>query len=1335
VLLPASKQDSKGTQLNTPSIAGGMRGMGQRASRKVPYRYAVSRRLLFAFLCMALVWAQTAPAAYAQSTSTATATAPPPPPEHHELDLSSTSKTVTAAGGGTIRVGTGTVTFEAGDLITPAQSLALSQVLSSGAQTLLIGALGNAIGGSFLLDSTLAGSINIPRGVTGLGNFSSGNGLNLSGNLTNSGKLYLFSTDPGAATAAINAQNIFNNPGGLLSSVLPANNPFGINNALGSLNLSLAAIQDIINAGIIRSSGSLTLTAGGSIINALPTGMTGTLPMMQAATNLNLNASNIVNNGVMNALAGNINIASVTAQNIKFNNMGGTLEALLGNINVRDSLFTAKSNFDLIGGNLLSQQLNIFTGNGIANVSANEIKGMVNIAAGEAHVTVEHGDLQLGNMAITGDPTFYNRSGDVLISGDLVFPDALAIVARGNITSSFPNLDLVTSAAGPNAGSITLVAGANFTVTPAGQPDSANNSTTAVLNISGPSIRGGKIDLPTLSSIDASSSTGNGGNITLIAYRGLSAPNPDSGTITLAPTSIINAEGSAGNLNGNILIVGGGNAPNAINIGNIENAGAGTGGTVRIVAGTPTIVGNSIVKIQTNGAIDPGFGQFASGTGPTSSVLVNGTINAGDTVFVLGRSVTLDSVTSAGAINVLATVGNVITTGGALTGNGITVAATGADGDVVLGGDLISQNGGGIVVAASNNIISSATNANMLIQTANGSGDSGAINLIAGGTIVPTSTIASGSLQLSVNSGSATGGMIDFSASTNGNVTANSSQNAGDINLIAFSGSSVGNGTINFANVVTASEGGVTSGNLQVLAGATSGTAITLGDVDTAGTGATDGTVRLFAAAPAVSTGGVKFFNGALTSGTFSEGAIRTSNIVTGSALEGGSTITIRTNGNVTTGNISSGGAATGGDGGTINITAGTLTLGANTYSVNGDTGTGSFDGGSITIDVSSFSGAGTLALTANGGGTLAANGGTITILSDSAFAIGAGDITLSATGGASDGNGGTIIARSGGNLTVDAAEISVTPAGANGDGGSIELFAGNNTTAGNLFVTGVLSANGAGNGSGGEIKLFSRSTSAFNLNPTATGNGATDLISAESGGGTGNGGSILIQNLGTGGITVAANTLSVDVNGSGNGGSIRLYASSTAPPTNAIAQKDINLNRSPAFQFGTGFISSDLAATGAISIESGSLNVNGAGASGNGGFVSIVGTTVTPTSGALTINANASGGGNGGQINIGTTGNNADITVGGGTGEFTLSATGGSVASATGNGGAVAIKTKQGSITVESPATNLLVGPLGTNGNGGTIQRSKCLCRQLHRCEWRWNGRGRFVLDAHKFR
>src|SRR5439155_3421791 len=102
------------------------------------------------------------------------------------------------------------------------------------------------------------------------------------------------------------------------------------------------------------------------------------------------------------------NIAAQAANNIAINNIGGVLHALQGSINIRDASFSGKADTSIYGGNILSKQLNIESGCGNINLDVNDINGTLNAFAGAIHTRVSSGDLHLGTLQFSGDPTFYN---------------------------------------------------------------------------------------------------------------------------------------------------------------------------------------------------------------------------------------------------------------------------------------------------------------------------------------------------------------------------------------------------------------------------------------------------------------------------------------------------------------------------------------------------------------------------------------------------------------------------------------------------------------------------------------------------------------------------------------------------------------------------------------------------------------------------------------------------------------------------------------------------------------------------------------------------------------
>src|SRR5262249_4400000 len=151
--------------------------------------------------------------------------------------------------------------ISAASVLTPGEYVAASQVLSSGRQSIVLGGAGASVGGSFVLTPQLSQNINnlvVPSGVTAIANAALLPTLHLSGDLTNSGNFYAVSTNPQFSTFTIQATNIFNQPGGLLTSVVPKSGLPGFSGLVSNVHLNLNAVQNIVNAGTISSSGNLT---------------------------------------------------------------------------------------------------------------------------------------------------------------------------------------------------------------------------------------------------------------------------------------------------------------------------------------------------------------------------------------------------------------------------------------------------------------------------------------------------------------------------------------------------------------------------------------------------------------------------------------------------------------------------------------------------------------------------------------------------------------------------------------------------------------------------------------------------------------------------------------------------------------------------------------------------------------------------------------------------------------------------------------------------------------------------------------------------------------------
>jgi predicted ATPase len=391
-----------------------------------------------------------------------------------DLDLSSTlrnielgSRMFKGAQSVTINAGGAQQTFSAGDQVTATQYVAIQQVLSSNPQSISVSAQGTASGGSFALDQAAASHVNnllIPQSVSAVNNFANNRSVNLSGDLTNLGSIYGLSTSNRVRSGVIAADDINNS--GNISTDLTGTSLQGAGD-VRRVDLTLVAEHDIKNSGSITSSGALTVaSAYGSLSNS------GNVTAQRGDLNVFTGDGNLNNSGSISALNGNLNIdASQIASDLNINGAGGTFNALRGDINIRDLSYTDVNDTTIDGGTYNSQNLNIYAGGGTINASVKEIDGKLNTSGFAAHVLADGGTLTLGVNCLTGDPTFANSTGDILITGGVIAGESIAILAAGDIIASgnaFINTSNSTGAtAAPNT-NVTLVAGALVTTSGAG---------------------------------------------------------------------------------------------------------------------------------------------------------------------------------------------------------------------------------------------------------------------------------------------------------------------------------------------------------------------------------------------------------------------------------------------------------------------------------------------------------------------------------------------------------------------------------------------------------------------------------------------------------------------------------------------------------------------------------------------------------------------------------------------------------------------------------------------------------------------------------------------------
>ncbi|HEY9790091.1 MAG TPA: hypothetical protein V6D22_06825, partial [Candidatus Obscuribacterales bacterium] len=516
-------------------------------------------------------------------------------------NLTSQTANIQSPVSGHIIVGGHNTPISQGQMITPAELTALNQVLQTGHQSLILSSMGNAIGGKLNITTNLTGGIGnlvIPSGVTALGNVTNrgGTGIDVTGDLTNSGNLFFFSrAGVGPNTAILDTTNLYNNVGGVIETVGKLAS-VGIVGGIPHLNLNIDALDSIFNSGVITSTGSLIVHAGGQIVNALPAGVGAPAPIIQAWKNVNLSAlsGNIANSGTITATTGNVNVLDAM-KDINWDGTGGTVSALKGNINLHDVHFKGDGNITLTGGDWLSNNLNINAGTGDIDGSVDNLTGKLNTVGDTAHFLANTPDLVLGHNVIHGDPTFAN-TGSITISGANTFTEAVTILAGGNITAA--NTASITDSGAGAAGNVTLIAGGTVTFQNGAVPTTTTINSTTGAGGGGPNINGGTGDVNGVAgtqtaTIDLAPTTTNGGNITLNTNANSTViTTTNGGSVVLAAVQNSATTPSGGQVN---------LGTNAISTTNTVTANGGNGGAVTIIAGANNANAITVGAISTGG--------------------------------------------------------------------------------------------------------------------------------------------------------------------------------------------------------------------------------------------------------------------------------------------------------------------------------------------------------------------------------------------------------------------------------------------------------------------------------------------------------------------------------------------------------------------------------------------------------------------------------------------------------------------------------------------------------------------------------------------------------------
>lgn len=917
--------------------------------------------------------------------------------------------------------------------------------------------------------------------------------LNFSGsNLVNDGHLYLWSSDHSIGTAIINADNIFNR--GTISTILPANIFATLSNPVANLSLTLQAAQAVVNSGTISSAANLTVNAGTSIINALPTSASATMPapVMQAVNNLNLTAlsGNIVNSGLMESINSNINIVSSLQNNLVVNNVNGTLQALNGSINVRDSLFTGKFNTAILGGDVLAQQLNAFSGSGILEINVNKLTPTLSLLAGDVLVNATNSNVSIASLIATGDP-LVNSGGDLLFKSEEVdgVKTGICIVDSGSY-SAFgrayvePGVNLITG------GSFNIDVGSSIDLT---VPLSSTGTVglKAGSNIKAVGIGAGTLIMQSGADIQ----TGGISTQTFVQATANGAIRTDS----------ISAPG------GVIL-----QANKTVFARSIDTSSAfGRAGAVDIKSNMDQ-TGASSFKV--GGASDNGVlqtiradsGGFSSN--PVTFVAVRDFGTGG--IEVAQNAISVLAAQQQGSSIVLDAPRANITLAESLSALGPT---NGAGGNIVINAKEVHTNGTTLTTdggASGGRIWISAS------KVAHGAGD---LNLHA------DSQLFGGDIRL-VNAGA-----MQISTSVQqGNV---------------FSLSVDTRGPFNSPIVVEGTGATNISANGKLIGGfiAAVGTNVGVqGDSPPVGPPSPAGPLSITANGTGVDAFGGSIF---ISSQSFSNFATASTLAANGTGTGDGGEIEVEAIGASSDLLVGSGAgkmsvSGTGGSGGTVQLTAGHAVHvgGASSIAVNAIApggngghvtllggGSGAAPGGGVLFD-------GQAAIHADGNGT--GSGGNILLVArsaDSNVVVGqaSNQGTLTASGGVL-GRGGQVVVRSAHDLTVDGSAISVK-SGGNNNGGLISLEA---SGTGTLSVGGTLAANGAGTGGGGIVEVRG-STIRLNDGTKIEANGGTTASGTSSGGGIS---LVSLSSVSALSIGSAVDQVSIEAKGNGAyGGTIRV--------------------------------------------------------------------------------------------------------------------------------------------------------------------------------------------------
>jgi len=973
-------------------------------------------------------------------------------------------------------------------------------------------------------------------------------------------------------------------------------------------------------------------------------------------TGSTINTGNIVIENTTPAIVGStVAINSTTGQVTSGSFSGGVLQD--GKVNL-NGVITAGSLFSVNAGDSYVNTANVTAPSiAIATKVAADLKAVYagnNFTATVPILVVESELNFTGSVALVAGTS-------VDIRNHILAPGGILIVSKGDVGITGSNI-FVTAATTPtsksgDAGSLTIVAGANFTQT----------ATNVV--ITGASGFGGDVNLGADNVIStesiAAGPNGFGGNITLVAYAVSNSSNT-GGHVVLGPGTQALSGGNNG-ANGNITMVANGLATgtgiDGINYGGLIDTTSGTAGTGTITLAT-TLPGSGVTLSKTSGGVALGtFLGGVAGQGMISATASGELLTQNADISLTSGGTAAKSIStlkvSAGSANVRMNALN----GGIFIGSTIqggSIVGTGP-GEISVRGDLSTNSfKGGILLVSGSDITS--FNAPTLNTKANGG--SGSISMIAGATYTQDAT------SVTITGGTNSGGNVDISSITALSTDATSTGSGGDINLIAFADKTTGaKGIVATTNSLTTLRTGAlvtgTNGNITIIGAANQGG---LKAVDLAGT--LDSTNSI------VGSGNISLLNqqigtgvvlsktsGNVTNGTFVTGITKGAQINSspGQQIDAGGTLT------VDAGNL-------------VNLSNGTLV--AQDARISSGTN----------VQVGPITTTGSTVITAQNQaelrGSVFAKGGLLVVAGADIQEFGANAInTSNATG-----SGGAITFVAGAAFTSDANNITIT--GSSASGGNVDL-------RGELLT---ITSRGLGaNASGGDINLIAYAKADGTKGTVSNFNNATTLLTGGTGSGA-NGDAIFVagNNQNTNAIGDPGNPVNVNTTGglTGTGdiffavatpNSPVTIAKATAVPTDTFLGGTLrNGNISLGTITTTGTVSQAHAQSfniGPINAPTASFRYETANAINVNGAINVLGLDLLATS--INVGFNITGQKLSFDSQNGITAFNA--------GTLTVSPDGG------GNGGQLAINASN--VTWASSGTSpLVLDTSGSTGLGGTL-------------------------------